>query len=152
MSTDADNLPSWASPEHPEDSSADLELVARAFMTALRHPKSNFRGAPALHDKAVVTAISRAGDPVALAGEQAHTFLLTVFNPDNAKFRMAAPEVRVEGNYGLVTRRFSAQEPGRGEECMVFHAEAWRNGQRWEFLRITLASMPYFDKCEIQEG
>ncbi|MGQ7830584.1 hypothetical protein [Altererythrobacter sp. Z27] len=152
QSTDADNLPSWASPEHPENPASDLELAVRAFMTALRHPNSNFRGAPALHGKAVLTVISRAGDPVALAGEQARTFLLAVFDPDKAKFRMAAPEVQIEGNYGLVTRRFSAQETGSRTECMVFHAEAWRKGQQWEFLRITLVGMPYFDKCEIQEG
>lgn len=146
------DTPSWAQPETPDDPVADLELAARSFLTILRHPTPDFRGVAALHEKAIVTAISRNGDPVALIDEDARKFLSFVFNPDAASFRMAAPEVRVEGDYGLVTRRFSAQEPGKREECMVFLAQGWRRGKRWEFLRITLASMPYLDKCEFEEG
>ena len=144
--------PSWAQPETPDDPVADLELAARSFLNTLGHPNPDFRGVAALHERAVVTAVSRAGDPVAVVGEQARSFLLTVFNPDAATFRMAAPDVRVEGRYGLVTLRFSAQVPGKAAECMVFHAEGWRHGKVWEFLRITLASMPYLDTCELEEG
>jgi hypothetical protein len=139
--TDSDEAP---------DRIADLELAMRAFNTWLLHPSRAFRGANGLHDDAVVTFLKRDGTPLRADGETVKRVLAIIFNPDAATYRFAAPEVRVEGRYGMVTRRFSVQEGSGKPECLVQHAEAFNTTRGWTFLSITVAPMPIRHTCMIE--
>lgn len=139
-----------AETDEAPDLTADLELAMRAFNTWALHPSPSFRGANGLHDDAVVTYLKRDGTPLRAHGETVKRVLAIIFNPDAATYRFAAPEVRIEGRYGMVTRRFSVQELSGEPECLVQHAEAFRTTRGWRFLSITVAMMPVLHACIVE--
>lgn len=138
--------------EQPYDPEGDLELAVRTLNNFLSHPSPYFRGAVGLHDDAVITFIKRTGTPVRLGGVEAGKFLTAMFDPDRVTVRFAAPMVRVEGRYGIVTRKLAVREGKSREECLVLHADAWETGRGWRFLSINLAVMGNGYKCEFEDG
>jgi hypothetical protein len=144
-------------PEVPEpwsdkepDPAAELELAMRVFNTWLRHPSSAFRSAQGLYDDGMVTVLKRDGTVVRLQGEAAKRLLMGWFKMDGATYHFATPEVRIEGRYGMVTRKFSIREGNGSPECFVQHAQAFRTMRGWRFLAITLAFMPTLHRCVIE--
>lgn len=144
-------------PEVPErwsaeapDTAGELELAMRVFNTWLRHPSPAVRGAQGLYDDVVVTVLKRDGTAVRVQGEAAKRLLMDWFNMDGATYRFAAPEVRIEGRYGMVTRKFSIREGNGSPACFVQQAQAFETRKGWRFLAITLAFMPTLHRCIIE--